>query len=733
VRRYTYPTLLAALVVAVYAPLVLHPNSLVYPRGGQATDLTITHWPAVAFDVETLHRHGQVPLWRTTIASGGPWMANPQSWLLYPPAWLFFVPGVPIHVTFNLLIVAHLLLAALATYTLGRRALGLTPMGSALAGLAFALAPWNSAQLAAGHVNVVLALAWLPVALLGAQRLATTGHLGSAALIGTAWAAALLNHYQMAAFVAALTVAWSLWAAGRAPAWWRRRQTGNEAPDPSARPRTSAGRVAGLLLLACAIALLLSAALLVPLFEALPYLTRRAVTPDEAGIFSLSWAQLLTALIPTYGGEPEQAIYLGLPLVWLAALGLGLRRDRIAWFWAIGSGVAILFALGTHGPLYPLLIQVVPGLNWLRVPPRAWMVVSLGVAVLAGRGLDRLAQPHLSIVARRRATMLGLAALVAGLALAGGLALLYRPVPSAVWVLAMLSGLMFSVLLLRTRLMIAPGVFALTVVILAGADLAVVRTAWIEMRTAADAFAWGAEAAAYLAEKEGQFRVYSPSYSLPQHTAFEYGLSLADGVDPFQLAHYADLLAVAGGFEPGGYSVTQPPRLYDPSAQPDARRLGLLNVGYVASSFPIEAGEFVLEAHLGETYLYRNEAMLPRAFVVAGPRTSGPITLGHSQDVAPARVAVYTPNRIVVEVDVAEPGLLVLSEVWYPGWQALDNGIEVPIQQVEGILRGVYVQTGSHTVEFRYAPWTVWCGLAISGSTALVLVVCAASRWWRRA
>jgi uncharacterized membrane protein YfhO len=74
----------------------------------------------------------------------------------------------------------------------------------------------------------------------------------------------------------------------------------------------------------------------------------------------------------------------------------------------------------------------------------------------------------------------------------------------------------------------------------------------------------------------------------------------------------------------------------------------------------------------------------------------------------------------------------VLSEVWYPGWRAQANGEAVPIHRVEGTLRGIYLDPGLHTVEFRYSPWTVWLGLAISASTALALPAHAGYRAWRR-
>ena len=34
----------------------------------------------------------------------------------------------------------------------------------------------------------------------------------------------------------------------------------------------------------------------------------------------------------------------------------------------------------------------------------------------------------------------------------------------------------------------------------------------------------------------------------------------------------------------------------------------------------------------------------------------------------------YLPQEVVIEVDAAEPGWVVLTDAWYPGWQATING-----------------------------------------------------------
>jgi len=713
-KRHAYVLLLIMALCLILAPVILHPGDLLYPRGGQYTDLTITHWPAVAYNVRSLREDGQIPLWRTTIASGGPWAANPQSWLFYPPAWLFFM--LPINLTFNVLLVGHLLLAGLATYTLARRVLALSPPGAALAGLAYALAPWVSGQLSAGHVNVVFALAWLPVALLGVQGIVAAGRVDGALLAGAAWAAALVNHMQVAFFGAVFTLAWALLGLSRRGA--------------------SAGRTRqfALLGLVPVAALSLSAVLLVPLAEALPYLNRVSLTAVEAGAFSLPWASLLSTVIPAYGGEPEQLVYLGLPVAILAVVGFVLRRDRVSWFLLLAAGLATLFAMGTHTPLFPALIRWVPGLDWLRVPPRVWSLTTFGAALLAGRGLDSLSYPHLDATTQRRATMVSMVALTIGLALGAGLLLLFRARSPATWSLMAFVVLAVAALLLRTRSWLGPHAFSITILLLTAADLGLVRVAWTEMRSPDAAFAWGAEAAEYLSRKEGRYRSYSLSYSVPQHTAMQLDLDLADGVDPIQLAHYVGFLALAGGYEDTGYSPTLPPLIDDRSARPDPMRLGLLNVGFVLASFPLEVDGLARTAQVGESHVYWNEHVLPRAFVVAdAPEpVQGDVALELPVETGPARIESYSPNRIVVETELEQRGLLVLSEVWYPGWRALEEGQELHIQRVESTLRGITLEPGPHRVEFLYSPRTFWMGLIISGTAVLGILFYIACRAWRR-
>jgi hypothetical protein len=79
-------------------------------------------------------------------------------------------------------------------------------------------------------------------------------------------------------------------------------------------------------------------------------------------------------------------------------------------------------------------------------------------------------------------------------------------------------------------------------------------------------------------------------------------------------------------------------------------------------------------------------------------------------------VAERRRSPIDVEFDVELPrsGVFVHSEAGYPGWQADVDGKPSPWLQADYVLRGVELDPGRHTVRFRYRPWSVRIGIALS-------------------
>jgi hypothetical protein len=86
-----------------------------------------------------------------------------------------------------------------------------------------------------------------------------------------------------------------------------------------------------------------------------------------------------------------------------------------------------------------------------------------------------------------------------------------------------------------------------------------------------------------------------------------------------------------------------------------------------------------------------------------------------------ARITSYEPNRIVVDTSAQSPAVLVLSEINYPGWEAMVDGEAARIHATDYLLRGVVVPAGQHRVEMRYRAPAARNGAFISAISLLAL------------
>lgn len=161
--------------------------------------------------------------------------------------------------------------------------------------------------------------------------------------------------------------------------------------------------------------------------------------------------------------------------------------------------------------------------------------------------------------------------------------------------------------------------------------------------------------------------------------------------------------------------------------------------------------------HSGDVKVYRNRLTLPRAYVVRetlptttlaalavmrapafDPRRSAVVVEGEDaprfvETATPdeTRITIYEPERVVVEVDLASAGLLILVDAYYPGWQAYIDGEPARIILANTFFRAVATPAGRHTVEFVFRPASLRLGALITIATlsagALALVV--RGRW----
>jgi hypothetical protein len=676
-------------------------NGFPYPSPtARFSDLTITHYPNVLYLRQAVLAEGRLPLWSPNILSGMPFAANPLAGVWYPPGWLTLL--LPLPLGFNLVIGLHLLWGGLGMFGL-LRAEKLASPAALFGAMAFGFLPKLFAHYGAGHLTLLYAVPWTPWLLWAAREQLTGRCCGG------------FRFWQALAF-ALLTLADVRWAAYAGILWWGY----SLAYTPLRRWPGQVLHLLGQSLLA----VLLAAPLLLPLAELARLSSRAAMTAQDALAFSLPPARLLGLFFPDFGGFHEYILYAG-----QVALALGLLlliravRHPAGGFWVWTALLALLLALGTYLPPLAWLARL-PVLDLLRVPARWLFIAGMALAASAACSLDVFLGASNGLRSRRAS--LALTALAGfSLALTAGVWAVSDQLPlNFAWGAGfMLASALWIGLRLGGR--VPPGVWLAGLFVLGVLDWAGIDRTLFAPRGLEDVLAEGKPAAEYLASQTGEFRSYSPSYSIPQHTAATAGLQLADGVDPLQLATYVAFMQPATGVPGAGYSVTVPPfangnpATANAAYRPEAALLGLLNVRYVTSEFDLQVEGLQLEQQFGATRLYRNLLEAPRAWLQPSDPAAAPGL--------PPEVVQLSPERI--EIRSPGPGLLVLAEINYPGWQVWVDGISQPVETYEGLLRAVRLTSGDHRIVFAFRPTSLYFGLGGFILAGLYLLL---SAWFER-
>jgi hypothetical protein len=248
------------------------------------------------------------------------------------------------------------------------------------------------------------------------------------------------------------------------------------------------------------------------------------------------------------------------------------------------------------------------------------------------------------------------------------------------------------------------------------------------------------------------------------------GLQSIQGYNPTHISRYDEFTTRLNGSGQGYHFID----LYEDGL--DSSLLDLLNARYIivpahpSPEDPASSQRFkqfesthptVYEDD--QTKVLENQQALPRAWIVHSARQVGSgkeaLDLLSSGEVNPketalleeepsqqmsqpddasaeqAEVAEYEANRIKLHTSTQAPGLLMLSEVYYPSWKAYVDGQPAEVQVADQLLRSVEIPAGEHTVELRYESWTLWAGVVISlvAYVGLVgLAVAAGARRMRR-
>ena len=687
--------LVAILVFLLILGLLLpYVDQFAYPVQSAYSDVTISHYPNLHYLQRSL-ASGSIPLWSNTIMSGYPFAANPLSGMWYPPLWLaLFFHGAT---GLNIVVALHLLLGAYGMLIFLREK-GLPYEVALLGGVAFQLMPKVHAHFAAGHITMVCAVMWTPWLLWILKRYQKKQGYRAAVLSGMILGAIALVDLRWAAYAGGLWVAYSIYIFGNA-AWggWKKDAAGFWKAASGWCLKTG---------MAVLLALGIAAPQFFPLMAFSPLTTRNLMTSADNLSFALPVERLINLLFPDIGGYAEFAIYPGAAMLLFFVCAL---VDKSIWkkgmFWFAALAVSGLYAFGDVFVLNRLIAGL-PGFSLLRVPSRALFISNLAMIVIVCETLAKMLRSNGLSQKEEKASILSTAVLVlVAVMLTISLRLMVGEIPFEMVYgsIALTLAFIFILLLLQDVVHGQTGIAILIAFIVL--DMGTINRSNTAFWPFEKAAAQGAEAAVYLTEQEGVFRVYSPSYSLPQHTAELYTLELADGIDPLQFQAYSEYMEEATGVVSPVYSVTIPAfadgevATANKNAMPDAEMLGKLNVRYVVADFDVFVPGLIQVARFGETRIYENDHVYPRAWVQG------------KDGIHPAKVMSRQPNQI--ELEANGPGMVVVSEIAYPGWEVTVDGKAAEIERIDTLFRGVVISEESHEIVFRFRPLIVYAGCGV--------------------
>ncbi|MBI1815943.1 MAG: hypothetical protein HYR72_13270 [Deltaproteobacteria bacterium] len=700
--------LLLILIIVAFVPLVFLRNGNELLRG---TDYEQMIGFSRRFLWRTITHEHTLPLWAPWSFSGRPFQADPSSQVFYPIEW-FLLPlleGLGLVVS----TIIHLAIAGTGVLVLGR-ALRMRRSGAMFAAIAFACSGYFVARAFVGHSMFVQSAPYLPWVLAGIEVGTRDGSWRPYRRAGVAFALQILT--------GCIPVAWMTGLAALLYQVLRM---------PLRREVTPWWLAARGLLIVFGVGVGLSAVQLLPTAELARLSIRAAAGPEYAAEVGFPPSHFLLWLFPSlplsgFGFRWETNSYAAVLTILAALCALPQWRDpRVRAFgglFALGTGLMLADAT----PLFWLWYYAVPGYASLRVHAREALMCCLALCILGGLGFDRLQHREVG----RWVVVLGGALAIAGL-IAG--------IPWWQAALLVLSPLVLHGLRRRPAWLVPGALLLLLVDLTANA---------LHFPTLFQFLPGKPEREAALLQQltadVDLYRVWLPPGVIHRNAGYAIERSTVDGIAPLVLRDYADLISALTATP--WYSVS-PNSIPDAAftSRPTPFVLSLLNVRYTMTRDPTGwRWEFLSDPNASGPVMQPGDwQVLPDRDAVIAALRSGDFDSRQrvlfeeapfeqppraSSSIGSARVTHYGANSISVDIDQTRDGFVVLSEIFYPGWQAELDGRPTRIYRADGVLRAVFAPAGRHELRCVFRPVPLQIGAAI---TLVALLALAGSYRWR--
>jgi hypothetical protein len=452
-------------------------------------------------------------------------------------------------------------------------------------------------------------------------------------------------------------------------------------------------------------------------------------------------------------------------VLWHGIAGGRLLAREFRFFLLLGV-LALLYALGRYTPGFGVIFDHFPGVRLYRRPADATFLVNIALAFAAGYLVHRYAVegvPRFGRLRMRGAT-LALPVLAIGLTLAAVVCAMTFAARAGQSVLAMREiglGLVLAAVAMGLLTMAGAGRWrhgaAIAVVAITGAELIGRHAASALNAEPADRYAVFQQLPpeqlqglkilrqelADRKEKGEHPRIEILGLGGAwQNASMVLGLEDTIGYNPLRIADYERAVG------PGENAVDPNLRQFPATFRGYKCRLAnLLGLEYLVLDRPLEklprhfprlSGVKLLFGS-GQMWIYRLDATSPRAYLASRvipvdsdavleqeelpefERTtealiddaSAALLKGKyveapaAEEIIPAgkaRILDYQRNAVTIDVTADQAGVLVLHDIYYPGWEVLVDGEPRPLLRANLLFRGVEIAAGRHRVEFRFDP-----------------------------
>jgi hypothetical protein len=720
-KRLTAPAALFVISVLFHWKLVLT-NQYTWLESPDMANLVL---PWMQFQAGEWHE-GRFPMWDPNSWTGQPLFGQGQPGAAYPLNWLMFWMPLNAHgwlrqdVLHWYYVLIHFL-AALTCYALARE-LGRSRGASIIAGCIFSFAGYVAytdwPQMLNGAVWAPLVFLYMFRVARGERVLASS--LLSGFFLGVTW---LVGHHQLPLFVSiASAILWiALVASSQQPV----------------------ARMTRLAIFAFAITGMTSAFQTLPMAEYGRQAVRWVGVEQPQGLgetvpyelhkeHSLKPEGLIGMVIP--GVDPgAYSSFVGGAAMTLGLIGLivGWKDHRVRWLATMALG-GIVFALGPNSIFHGMMYAILPLVDKARVPAAGSIVFMLGLAPLAAFGVDSMVVPESHGVTRRAGWILsGIAAVLVFASLFFYAARVTPAISDNRMVITAFVALLLAGLLAGLR---SGGISARTGAVAALAlilfELGNVTDYWLPTTTTfLPKLAAHSDLARYV-KSQGDFARFTyDEKEIPYNIGDWYGI---EGFNAYAASVPASLWAQDIFSQRVQDILGIRYYLGKTAAHPEQHQVFQGQAGVNVYENP-NAFPRVWSVHQSRKVLTQQQARDMLADPGFDPRNEV-FLIGETPPHLPSctgdeiSMPHHEPNYVRIEARMECRGMVILTDTWFPGWRATVDGKSEKIERAYGFVRGVLVEPGSHTIEMRYRPWSVYLGAALSLLAAGIVMVGARRR-----